>query len=366
MSGTSLDGIDVAVMRLEGHGRELRWELLQTASHAFEPALRDELLAAAEDAQYPVDSFCRLGPRLARAYAEALADTEAELIGCHGQTLRHQPDPAQFAGAQVSATLQVVDGAALSVHAGVPVVTGFREGDVALGGQGAPLVPYVDWILFGHDTEQRVALNLGGIANVTWLPAGGAATDILAFDTGPANMLIDAVAQEALGVPFDDAGAAASRGRVLPEALERALGHPFFARRPPKSAGRQSGDAGFGRGFADRFVQACGDATPEDMLATAVEVTVVSLSRAMRSFLPSEPHRIIASGGGTRNAFLMARLADRLPGVTTSHEFGVDAHFKEAMAFAILAHEAVGGVATGLPSVTGASRAAVLGSISWP
>ena len=370
MSGTSMDGIDVAVARLEGSGRAMSFEMLSRVSVPFPDSLSAEIRLCAEAVDYPVDAMCRLGPRLAKAYAAAVRESgvsEIDLVGCHGQTVRHQPEPAEFADAEVRATLQLVSGPALAAELALPVVTDFRSADVALGGQGAPLVPYADWALLSSDDEDRIALNLGGIANVTALPRGGGRDKVTAFDTGPANMLLDTLARELLGAPMDANGAAAAQGQVLTQALEEVLMHPYFDREPPKSAGREAGEAGFGQAFADRFRSVCGESqSPEDLLATATELTAVSVARAVERFLKLPDARVIAAGGGTRNAFLMDRLAAHLPRVSLSDEFGVDAHFKEALAFAVLAHEAVRGVPTGMPSVTGATRAAVLGSISWP
>lgn len=375
MSGTSLDGIDIAIVTLKGSGRDMEFQLDATGSAGFPPQLAAELRHAAEDASYPVDHFALLGPRLAEVYAEAIhhvcgvggIDLEhIDLVGCHGQTIRHQPEPRPFGGGATAGTLQMGSGAVLSALLNTPVVSDFRAADVALGGQGAPLVPYLDFVLLSSPTENRIALNLGGIANITALRAGGGLTEVSAFDTGPANMVMDALARSLLGEPFDRDGQTASEGRVLPSVLERALGHPYFDRAPPKSAGRQTGDAGFGSAFATQFLEwGTGESTP-DLLATAAELTVESIATAIERFVPFAPDQIVVSGGGTRNRFLMRRLPERLGPVAVSDEFGVHSHFKEALAFAVLAHEAVNGVETGMPSVTGASRPTVLGSISWP
>ncbi|MFT4603357.1 MAG: anhydro-N-acetylmuramic acid kinase [Rhodothermales bacterium] len=375
MSGTSLDGIDVAIVTLAGSGRRMEVRVDATGSTNFPPLLAAELRHAAEDASYPVDSFTLLGPRLAQVYAESIRHVcgvsgidlkQINLVGCHGQTIRHQPEPRPYGGGKTAGTLQMGSGSVLSALLNIPVVSDFRDSDVALGGQGAPLVPYLDYVLLSSPTENRVALNLGGIANLTALKAGGSLAEVTAFDTGPANMVMDALAARLLKEPFDRDGQAASQGRVLPSVLERALGHPYFQRSPPKSAGRQSGEAGFGSHFAAQFLEwGVGESTP-NLLATAAQLTVESIGSAIDRFVPFAPDQIVASGGGTRNRFLMQRLCERLGKVSASDEFGVDSHYKEALAFAVLAHEAVNGVETGMPSVTGASRSTVLGSISWP
>lgn len=375
MSGTSLDGIDVAISRLEGSGRGLRMEFLGAHTTAFPDAVAQELRDVADAESYPVDRMNVLNARLALAYEEAVRAGAAAcgvgvsrlaLVGCHGQTVRHQPVPREFAGAMVSATLQLGSGSALAALLGVPVVSDFRSADVALGGQGAPLVPYFDYVTLGSPVENRIALNLGGIANLTTLPAGAELSEITAFDTGPANMVIDGLARRLLDVPFDRDGATAAAGQPLRPLVREVLSRPFFASPPPKSAGRRSEGAGFGAELVTWLLGQAPDATPEDLLSTAVAITVESIALALDRFVPYKPEVVIASGGGCRNAYLMKCLRKLVGRVETSGEFGVDAAYKEALAFAVLAHEAVNGVATGIPSVTGASRPAVLGSISWP
>lgn len=375
MSGTSLDGIDVAITRLEGSGRELRMEFVGAYTTAFPDAVAEELRDVADAESYPVDRMNLLNARLALVYEEAVRAGAAAcgvgvsklaLVGCHGQTVRHQPVPREFAGATVSATLQLGNGSALAALLGVPVVSDFRSADVALGGQGAPLVPYFDYVTLGSALENRIALNLGGIANLTTLPAGGQLSQITAFDTGPANMVMDGLTRRLLDRPFDRDGAMAAAGQPIGPLVQQVLSRPFFEAPPPKSAGRRSAGAGFGNEFVSWLLAQAPNATPQDLLATAVAITVESISLALERFVPFKPDVIIASGGGCRNAYLMKCLRSRTGRVETSSEFGVDAAYKEALAFAILAHEAVNGVATGTPSVTGASRPAVLGSISWP
>ncbi len=376
MSGTSLDGIDVAIVQISGSGRGLGCELLASASLPFEKSLRDMLSHCADSTTFDVDTLCRLNARLALEYAGAVrAAVDATqidlksltLVGCHGQTVRHHPEPTVFAGEEVASTLQLGNGGVLSAELGIPVVWDFRSADLALGGQGAPLVPYVDYVMLSSEVENRVALNLGGIANLTALAAGGALDDVLAFDTGPANMLIDSICRRLYGLPFDESGRLASEGEVSRDLVTEFLERPFFQRAPPKSAGRRTGGGGdFGEVFATQFLEAASGMQANDILASATMLTVVSISRAIDRWVPFTPDRILVSGGGAFNEFLIRELQSQSGVVSSTAESGLNPHYKEAMAFAVLAHETANGVATSLPNVTGASRAAILGAISWP
>jgi anhydro-N-acetylmuramic acid kinase len=376
MSGTSLDGIDVALVRLEGTGLAIQFEVLGSLETPFSAPLAALLRECAEAELFSVDAFCLLGPRLAGEYGRAIQSALGEaglpvsaldLVGCHGQTVRHQPDSVRFAGESARGTLQLGSGPALAAGLGCPVVYDFRSADMALGGQGAPLVPYLDYVLLSSPEEHRVALNLGGIANLTALPAGAGRDEVMAFDTGPANMLIDAACQRLLGLPFDDGGKIAASGSVIESVLSQALQNTYFDRKPPKSAGRQSsGDAGFGAGYADRFLALCEGQASADVVATASMLTIKSVADSVSRFLPFQPAVVIVAGGGAKNAYLLGGLSDHLGRVCLSDEFGVDSALKEAIAFAVLAHEAVNGVPTGMPAATGASRPAVLGAITRP
>lgn len=370
MSGTSADGVDAAVVRLAGSGRGLELEPLAFVHHPYEAPLRDALLRNAEAGTSDVRELALLDALLARRFAAAareaaaVAGAELDLIGSHGHTFHHVPEPVPVAGEPVSATLQLGRPAALAVLADVPVVADFRAADVALGGQGAPLVPYVDWACFADDTETRLLLNLGGIANLTVLPAGGAREAVYAFDTGPANMLLDALARDLLGAPFDRDGAAAACGTPDEALLARLLADPFFERPPPKSTGRER----YGTAAVRTLLEAGG--APEDLLATATALTARSIALAVERFV--RPHHppdvVIVSGGGCRNRTLLAALAEALAPTPVREvaAYGMDPDAKEALCFAVLAHEWVNGVATGMPGVTGAARAARLGVLALP
>ena len=370
MSGTSLDGVDAAVARVDGTGTSLQVETLGFASSPYDTTLRDALRACVEAATSDVRLVSQLHVRLAHHFADvaegALRDagraaSDLDLVGSHGQTVQHVPDAEDCAGRPTRSTLQLGCAATLALRLGVPVVSDFRSADVALGGQGAPLAPFIDGALFGSATETRVLLNLGGIANLTVLPPG--APPALAFDTGPANMVIDAVAQRLLGTPYDQDGACAADGTPDEAVLADLLADPYFHRPPPKSTGRELYDAA----YVDRFLAAApSDAC--DALATAVALTARSVAHALRTFVPEAPARVIASGGGVRNPTLLRQLDAALGGIEleTTEAYGLDPDAKEAVLFAILAHEWANGVRTGLPAVTGAARAAFQGSLTLP
>ena len=373
MSGTSLDGIDVAFANVRGSGARL--ELEQVARHAlpFEPPLRELLREAATAERFSVEALSQLNVRLGYAYADAVRSAAAaagirlsriDLVGCHGQTVRHVPDATRVAGLEVRSTLQIGDPSILANLLGIPVVGDFRLADIALGGQGAPLVPYFDHALFADEAETRGLLNLGGIANLTVLPAGRDPSRVYAFDTGPANMVIDALAMQLLGTPFDASGAAAARGRVSKRLLEKALRDRYFHQAPPKSTGRER----FGERFVRKFLDWGSDLAPDDLLATATEFTAASVFDACSRFVQDPLDVLIISGGGSLNDHLAATLRDcfhPVP-VRSTEEYGIDAMAKEALCMAVLAHETMHSVPTGMPGVTGASRAAVLGKICLP
>ena len=368
MSGTSLDGVDAAAVRVSGSGAGLSVETLAFVSEPYDEALRGVIGACAEVATSDVRLVSQLHARLGERFAEVAGAAldraglaTCDLVGSHGQTVQHVPEPEPCAGVPTRSTLQIGSPAVIAARLGAPVVADFRAGDLALGGQAAPLAPYLDGALFAAPGETRVLLNLGGIANITVLPPGGPPG--VAFDTGPANMVSDALALRLTGQPYDRGGALAGRGTPDLDLLDRLVETtPFLHQAPPKSTGRED----FGAAFVDRLAGRGGD--PADLLATAAAFTARTVAGAVRRFVDPAPARVIASGGGVHNATLMRMLADALAPVPleTTADHGLDPDAKEAVLFAVLAHEWAEGMRTGLPSVTGASGAAFQGSLTLP
>ncbi len=373
MSGTSADGTDAAVVELWGQPPALGWKLLNYVHVPHPPDLREQIFAAFRPETGTVDRLCALSFHLGSVFADAalsaiaaagLTPAQVDLIGSHGQTVWHIP-----AGPEAS-TLQIGEPAIIAERTGVTTVSGFRTRDMAAGGQGAPLVPYVDKLLFSHETLARALQNIGGIANVTYLtPISGLSPGVggvIAFDTGPGNMLIDYAASRATGGAwtFDRDGALAAQGRVDDTLLAECMAEPYLRLPPPKTTGRELFGVQFGAHAWER-AQTIGLADL-DIVATLTAFTARSIVRAYRDFLSAMPDEIIVSGGGAHNMTLMAMLRAELPSarVLASDDLGLPADAKEAVAFAILAYETWHGRPGNLPSATGAHRAVVLGSIT--
>lgn len=400
MSGTSADGINVALVRVRGRGglrsassgsglrrRVARGhtglaslDLLGHAEYSYPTKVRAAVLAVMNSSRASVADLARLNFLLGGLYAEAVLEAQgefrirADLVGCHGQTVYHQGEPQAFLGHKIAATWQTGEAAIIAARIGVPVVSDFRPADIAAGGKGAPLVPFLDYMLFRDRSVGRIAQNIGGIANLTAIPAGAAANDVIAFDTGPGNMVIDAVTEMLFSQPFDRAGKIAASGSVLEKVIREILRRDFFRRKPPKTAGREE----FGREFVRKFLQSCRRTRKEDVVATATALTAYSIADAVRRFVVRNSNstrqpgfqEMILSGGGARNATLVKMLAEELVTLGLrlrfSDEFGLPSAAKEAIAFALLAYETWHRRASSIPSATGAKRAAVLGKISYP
>lgn len=377
MSGTSADGIDVAVVRIAQAKGRPQLTLLAHQGFRYTAPLRRAVLAAMNAKSTSTAKLARLNWRLGIAYADAVKATVArhnislDLIGCHGQTVYHQARPASYAGKTFACTWQIGEVSLIAAESGVPVVSNFRPADMAAGGQGAPLVPMLDYALFADSIRGRVLQNIGGIANMTAMPAGCKTDELTAFDTGPGNMIVDALTQRLFNKPYDRNGSIAARGQVLDAVLEPMLRNPYFAVKPPRTAGREE----FGREYAAQFLSACRRVSrkPEDALATATALTSESIAGAFEQFvmkkMQSKPVDYIVSGGGARNATLMGMLKTRLEPLgcklTTSDAFGLPSEAKESAAFALLAWLTWHQLPGNLPAATGAKRAAVLGQITY-
>jgi anhydro-N-acetylmuramic acid kinase len=369
MSGTSADGINVALAELTGSRPKLK--LLGHLEFPFPAAVRRAILAAMNAEQARVADLARLNFLLGHLYTGAVAaaarkfKVKVELIGCHGQTLYHQGEPQPFLGRKLAVTWQTGEAAVMAERLGAPVVSDFRPADLAAGGKGAPLVPFLDYLLYRDRRLGRIVQNIGGIANLTAIPPAAPPGQLVAFDTGPGNMVIDAVTERLFGRPFDRDGRIAARGHVLKRALDEILRRSFFRRPPPKTAGREE----FGREFVGEFIRLCGRARKEDVVATATGLTARSIAGSIGRFLQGSYAELIVSGGGAENPTLLRMLQLEVGAlglrIRRSDEFGLPAAAKEAVAFAVLAYQTWHRRPGNIPSATGASRPAILGKISY-
>jgi anhydro-N-acetylmuramic acid kinase len=376
MSGTSADGIDVAVVRISPGKLRPTLALLFHEGFRFSASLRRAVLAAMNAPATSTAELARLNWRLGIAYAEAVQATikrdnvKLDLIGCHGQTLYHQSHAASYADRSFACTWQAGEAQVIAAALGVPVVSNFRPADMLAGGQGAPLVSMLDYALFAHPTRSRVLQNIGGIANLTAIPAGVDPDAVIAFDTGPGNMVIDALMQQLFSKPFDRNGAIAAAGKVLAPALNAVLRNPYFQLKPPRTTGREQ----FGREYAASFLSMCRRASksPEDAIATATALTAETIAKSYARFAKRKMRgRVdyIVSGGGARNSTLMAMLAQRLAPMgcelAASEDFGLPAEAKEAAAFALLAWKTWHRLPGNVLAATGATRSAILGQMTY-
>jgi anhydro-N-acetylmuramic acid kinase len=344
ISGTSADGIDVAVVDITDSIK-----VLASTTIPYEPEVREAILSVSNAATHTA-TIARLNFLLGELFADAVRASGVpletiELIGSHGQTIFHEGEPTEFLGRKIASTMQIGEAAVIAERTGIETIADFRPADIAAGGKGAPLVPFLDYQLFRHPELARVALNIGGIANVTVIPAKARPEDVIAFDTGPGNMVMDALAP-----PFDRDGERARAGHANEALLLRLLADPYYHRDPPKSCGREQ--------YGAEFVRDTGID-----VATAMELTVRSIALAMERYPATR--EVIVSGGGAHNSYLMERLRALLkPRVTTSAEFGIDVDAKEAILFAVLAYQTHQRRSGNLPSATGARKTVILGKIS--
>lgn len=400
-SGTSADGVDAACCKITGRGTDMRLRLLGHVHVAYPAALRRRLLAVMAPASTHTEEICRLEVEVGRAFTrcarklqDRLGIRRFDLVGSHGQTICHLP-PGHASGSSlasravsasrsvsaglphspVPSTMQIGDAAVIAAALDCPVVHKFRQADVAVGGQGAPLIPWTDYVLFRDARRSRVLQNIGGIANLTWLPAGGGVEEVIAFDTGPGNMLIDALVRRfSRGkVEYDRGGRRAARGRCDMKLLSAMLDHSFLAAAPPKSCGREQ----FGETYLDELMKRFTRLrlSPNDWIATATAFTAASIfiglafvsDMARLAFPPMD--ELVLCGGGARNGALVGQIKQSLAAssrkihLSTTHDYGLPIQAKEAASFALLAVACVDGTAANLPRVTGASRCVVLGQI---
>ncbi|MFH1884864.1 MAG: anhydro-N-acetylmuramic acid kinase [Planctomycetota bacterium] len=370
MSGTSVDGVDVAVVDIT----KQKVHLLAFDVFPYPPALRREILRLCRPESARLDNICHYNFVLGEVFADAIIKlcrksgiplSSIDLVGSHGQTIYHNPRGKRYSRTTVRSTLQIGEPSVVAHRTGITTVADFRPRDIAAGGEGAPLVPYADYFLFGHNRLSRAVQNIGGIANVTFLPRGCKQDDIIAFDTGPGNVVIDSIIRLISGGKkrFDPAGKMAEQGTVNKRLLNEMLRHPFLRRRPPKSTGREE----FGSAFANRIYQQAAQKGLADfcLVATVTAFTANSIARAYHQFLPTMPDEVILCGGGSHNDTLVEMLRSDLPNVKvlSTEDFGISVDAKEAVSFAILAWATINGLTNNVPGATGADRPVVLGKI---
>jgi anhydro-N-acetylmuramic acid kinase len=377
MSGTSADGIDVALAVISGQPPEISAKIEGHYHVAFPKRLRDAILRLSNGAPTVAAEISSLNVLLGEEFAAAAIAAckhwnvplnTISLIGSHGQTIYHQGNPTRFMGARrPPSTFQIGEPSVIAERTGIPTIGDFRPADVAAGGQGAPLVPFVDYLLYRDAERGRVALNIGGIANLTVIPGNAAPEDVFAFDTGPGNMVVDALVEQTTNgrARYDRDARMALSGRTIPELLARMMREPYLRKRPPKTAGREQ----FGKQYTETLIDwgRKHHAGPADLVRTASVFTALSIADAFRRFvlLRVNVDELIVAGGGAKNPLIMAQLAAGLPGIEIiqSNRFSIPAEAKEAFAFAMLAYEAYHGRPNNLPSATGAKHAAVLGKL---
>ena len=370
MSGTSADGIDVAIVDIDSRSKKL----IAFGMVPYPPAVRKTIFRLCNPKTSSVADICHYNVVLGRLFAEALiklckkkkiALRSINLIGSHGQTIYHNPSGRRHGKQRIGATLQIGEPSVIAEQTGITTVADFRPRDMACGGQGAPLVPFADYRLFAHKRLSRAVQNIGGIANVTYLPADSTPADIIAFDTGPGNMILDGLMTLMTDgkKKYDRNGMMAAKGIVNQPLLKDMLRHPYFRRRPPKTTGREDFGTEYTRKLYKKALSKKLDSA--DIIATATAFTAVTIADAYRRFLPAVPDEIILCGGGGQNRTLVKMLKEQLQPakILSTGDFGIDPDAKEAVSFAILAWATIKGIANNVPAATGAAKPAVLGKI---
>ncbi|UNK17851.1 anhydro-N-acetylmuramic acid kinase [Paenibacillus sp. N3/727] len=379
MSGTSLDGIDAAVVRITGSGLQSQVELIHYASTPYDALTREKLKALCSVEHSSSASICSMNAYLGSLFGEAVLQAVSEaklqmddvhLISSHGQTVWHIPVGESGDHYSVPSTLQIGDISVIAKHTGTMVVGDFRPADMAVGGQGAPLVPYGDFILFRDEHKGRLLQNIGGIGNCSAIPGGAGPTEVLAFDTGPGNMVMDEVVYVLSGgrLSYDEEGRWAAQGRVDDGLLAEMMSHPYFHMTPPKSTGREL----FGKDYASWFLVKAKERSlsDEDIIATATAFTAHSIADSYQKYVfpVCKIHEVIVSGGGAHNSELLRMLSALLPEqkVLTSAQLGFHDDAKEAVIFALLGNDFMHGIPNNLPAATGAERPTVMGKLALP
>lgn len=375
MSGTSVDGIDAVLTEISGFGRNTRVRQLDFCFTPFAPEIRQKILSIASGDSTTAEEICKLKTLLGILYSEACLDlcrhagispADIDLVGCHGQTIWHSPQKEPYLGREFAATLQIGEDAVIAQALGCPVVGDFRVRDVAAGGQGAPLVPYAEFLLYREPNRCTALQNIGGIGNVTILPAGCGYDDVVAFDTGPGNMIMDVLTRRLTDgrQSYDIGGKLAAAGRISQPLLAWMMDDPYLDQIPPKTTGRER----YGPAYIDALLAQAEvlELPMDDVLATATRFTAETIAYALKKFASVFPERLVVTGGGCWNETLMAHLRRLLPGcvLLTGEDLGFSSDAKEAIAFAVLANEAAFGICNNVPVATGAAGPIVMGKLS--
>ena len=370
MSGTSVDGIDAALVEIIDRNEKLETNLIAGYTYPYADDLRTEILAVCAGALRSQQQICELDDRIAESFAQAAiaimakGDRLPDLIASHGQTVFHRPPVASQDGkTSLGYTIQLGRGAVIAELTGIKTISDFRVADIEAFGQGAPLVSMLDVLLLSHPQKYRVCQNIGGISNLTYLPPDSLEhqMQVFGFDNGAGNVLIDMATQKLFGEPFDRDGAIARQGQADLNLIEKWLEQEFFVTAPPKSTGREL----FSPEYLEKCLAECESLSNYDILATLTEFTARAIAKSYRDFLPVFPDEVLVGGGGGHNSYLMERLQDLVKPaiVMRTNEFGIDSDSKEAIAFAMLGYLRLKERAGNLPSVTGARRSVLLGRI---
>ncbi|EKY28618.1 anhydro-N-acetylmuramic acid kinase AnmK [Clostridium celatum] len=370
MSGTSLDGIDAALVEIDNFGKKTKIKLIEFITTSIPLDVKDEIKRACSEEQSSVDLICSLNFKLGYLFAEATKNVcnkagitleNLDFIASHGQTIYHLPKSRD---SFIPSTLQIGEPAIIAYETGVKVVSNFRVMDMASGGEGAPLVPYSEYIIYGSDEENIALQNIGGIGNVTVIPKGGDINSIFAFDTGPGNMIIDEVCQRLFKLNYDEDGKIAANGEIQNDILDDLMSHSYINAFPPKTTGREE----FGQQFVDELLKKYNNKKPEDILSTVTMFTAKSIAVNYKNFIMNKVNlnKVIIGGGGAHNKTLLSYLKNELPNVSivTQDDIGLSSDAKEAIAFVILGNETLNNNFSNVPSATGAKEKVILGNIT--
>ena len=370
MSGTSLDGIDAALVEINGQGKNTKVNLIEFMTLSLPSDVKEEIKVACSEEKSSVDLICSLNFKLGYLFANAVKkvcekasiDVEKlDFIASHGQTIYHLPKNRDNL---VSSTLQIGEPAVISYETGVKVISNFRVMDMASGGEGAPLVPYSEYVLYGSEEENVALQNIGGIGNVTVIPKGGDIDRIFAFDTGPGNMIIDEVCLRLFNLGYDEDGKIAATGKIQEDMLEDLMSHPYIYSIPPKTTGRED----FGQQFVDKLLKKYCGRNSEDILSTITMFTAKSIAENYKKFILDKVklNKVVIGGGGAHNKTLLAYLREELPNINvlTQDDIGLSSDAKEAVAFVILGNETLHSSFSNVPSATGAREKVILGNIT--